>query len=432
MSDLEQVLTKENVKNEEIDTYINFLTEFAFFFYKKEQSSLSEDEFREFMQDYLKKYNLPVKEDVLISKLHKTQIIKLDCLKNYSFCYPYLYYFFVAKYLSEHIETNNQLIDSILENLHKDQNAYIAIFISHHSKKAYILDKLSHNAKILFERHKVAELTKDEVDCFDSKLDVIVKEALPATNSTPEKERAERLEIQDNIEHISEQEESSFQEEDDELGIELRRSIKTVEVMGRIIKNRAGSLEKKMLESIFEEGIKVHLRILSSFFEAIQNEEEEFVEYISDRLKKIVNEKERLRKLRGKATSCPSTNELEKLARSIFWNMNFFVIYGIINKIVHSLGSDKLTNIVKNVCDNENTPASFLVKHGILMWYNKNLQLDNIILKIDNDGFSETAKKIIKFMIAKHCALHNVDYKQKQRIQEKLGIPYQKLIKQST
>jgi len=112
--------------------------------------------------------------------------------------------------------------------------------------------------------------------------------------------------------------------------------------------------------------------------------------------------------------------------------MNFFVIYGLINKIVHSLGSDKLTNIVKNVCDNENTPASFLIKHGILMWYNKNLQIDNIISRIDNDGFSETAKKIIKFMVANHCALHTVDYKHKQRIQEKLGIPYQKLIKQST
>lgn len=425
-------LTKENVKSEDIDTYINFLNEFAFFFYEKGQSSLPKDEFEEFMQVYLKKYNMPVKEDILIAKLLKTQIIKLDCCNNYSFYYPYLYYFFVAKHLSEHIGTNNEVIDCILDNLHKDQNAYIAIFVSHHSKNTYILDKLSKNAEKLFERHKVANLTKDEVGFFDSKLDVIVKEALPSTNSTPEKERAERLEAQDDMEHISDHEEKSSQEEDDELGIELRRSIKTVEVMGRIIKNRAGSLEKERLESIFEEGIKVHLRILSSFFEAIQNEEDQFVEYISERLNKVISDKKQQRKLEGKSASCPSTRELEKLARSFFWNMNFFVIYGLINKIVHSLGSDKLTNIVKNVCDNENTPASFLIKHGILMWYNKNLQIDNIISKIDNDGFSETAKKIIKFMVANHCALHTVDYKHKQRIQEKLGIPYQKLIKQST
>ncbi len=424
-------LTKENVKNEDIDTYINFLTEIAFFFYDKAQSSISEGEFREFMRIYLKKYNMPVKENILISKLHKTQIIKLDCFKNYSFCYPYLYYFFVAKYLSEHIEDNKEAVDSVLDNLHKDENAYIAIFISHHSKNPYVLDKLSKNSETLFQRHKVANLTKDEVGFFDKKLDVIIKEALPSSSSTPENERASRLERQDDMEQASEQEDSSFQE-NHELAVELRRSIKTVEVMGRIIKNRAGSLEKNRLESIFKEGVKVHLRILTSFFEAIQNEEEEFIEYISDRLNKAINDKERQRKLEGKTLSCPSTNELEKLAKSIFWNINFFFIYGLINKIIHSLGSDKLTDIVKEVCDNENTPASFLIKHGVLMWYNKNLQLDNIISRIDNDGFSETAKKIIKFMVVNHCSLHTVDYKQKQRIEKKLGIPYQKLIKQTT
>jgi len=92
------------------------------------------------------------------------------------------------------------------------------------------------------------------------------------------------------------------------------------------------------------------------------------------------------------------------------------------------LGSDKLTDVIEKVCDKENTPASFLVKHGILMWYNKNLQINNIVEVIDKEDFSETAKKILKFMIVNHCAMHSVEFKDKQKIENKLNIPPTRLL----
>ena len=92
------------------------------------------------------------------------------------------------------------------------------------------------------------------------------------------------------------------------------------------------------------------------------------------------------------------------------------------------MGSDKLTEIIEKVCDKENTPASFLIKHGILMWYNKNLQINDIVKEIDKDGFSETAKKVLKFMIVNHCTMHPVDFRDKQKIENKLNIPTQKML----
>jgi hypothetical protein len=415
-------LRKQGVKNDEIDTYVNFLTEFAFFFYTEKKNELSIGEFNSFMKLYLNKYNFPIKQETLLRNLQQTQIISLDNCNNYSFCYPYLYYFFVAKYLAEHSDDNKEIIDSIINNLHKNENAYIAIFISHYSKNNYILDKLIENASNLFKRYKPTTLTNKELSFFDDKLDIVIKAVLPQTNATPEKERTKRLGIQDKIEQIHNEEEknSDADKEDDELARELRRSIKMVEAMGRIIKNRAGSLEKTKLESVFEEAMKVHLRILTSFFEFIKNEKEQrgIVDFISNRLNKIIEDKARK----------PSQEKLEKISITIFWNMNFFVVYGFINKIIHSLGSDKLTEIIKKVCDNENSPVSFLVKHGILMWYNKNLQIGNIAKRIDEDGFSEIAKKIMKFSVVNHCSIHSMGFKEKQKIEHKLGIPSKKLL----
>ena len=414
-------LRKQGVRNDEIDIYINFLTEIAFYFYREKKYELSPDDFSSFIKLYLKKYNLPIKQETLLKNLRG--VVLNDSFNNYSFRYPYLYYFFVAKYLAEHLEDDrvNKEIGKIVNNLHVNENAYIAVFIAHHSKNIKILEEIELNALCLFDKYKPATLTKAEVKFFDEQVDIIIKAALPPSNTTPEKERMERLKIQDKIEQSQEEVE---QEEDinkeDFLGIELRRAIKTVEVVGHIIKNRAGSLERTKLEEIYKEAINVHLRILSSFFEVIKSEDEQksIIDFIADSLEKIIEEKKR----------SPSREKMEKISRIIFWNLSFFVACGVIYKIVHSLGSDKLTEIVKKVCNEVNTPAAFLVKHGILMWYNKNLRINEIVERINEKEFSEIAKRVMKLMIVNYCSLHSINYKDRQRIENKLRIPAKKLL----
>lgn len=269
-------LRKQGVKNDEIDTYINFLNEFAFLFFSKGTKEISSAEFNTFMKSYLEKYNLPINQDILLDKLRQSNMIALDNFNNYCFCYQYLYYFFVAKYLAENINDNKAIIDDIINNLHKDENAYIAIFVSHHSKNEKILDEVILNAFCLFDKYKPATLSVEELSFFDQQADNIVQATLPFPKEAPETERNKRLSAQNDYEvknaHIKSDDDI---ENYDELAKELRRSIKTVEVIGSIIKNRAGSLNKESLKSMFKEAMNVHLRILSSFFELIKKEQEQ-------------------------------------------------------------------------------------------------------------------------------------------------------------
>lgn len=432
-------LRKQGVKNDEIDSYINFLTEFASFFYKTNKREISRIEFKSFMDSYSNKYNLPLKEEILLTTLNKSKIISLDNFGNYSFCYQYIYYFFVAKYFAENIEKDDckKIINNIIKNLHKDENSYIVIFISHHSKNSYILDEIIYNAMSLFENFKPSLLTSEELKFFDERVEDIVNAVLPSTNTTPEMERNNRLRKRNSIESDEfESENDSFKTEDidpknDKIDnmIELRRSIRTVEVMGHIIKNHAGSLEKEKLELIFKEAMNVNFRVLTSFFELIKNEElqQEIVYFIQNRLNFIVKNEARKREEIGKKVKELSNEELEKISKKIFWNMNFFVVYGLIDKTINSLGSNKLSQIVELVCDEINSPASQLVKHGIFMWCNKNLQVDNIEKIVNKKDFSNIAKKIMNFIIVNHCSIHTVDYKDKQRLELKLGISVNKL-----
>ncbi len=421
-------LKREGVKNEQIDIYSNFLTELAFWIFEKERSSLDNSEFEKFIEYYKINFNLPISIKDLVKTIANVNICKFDSLNQYNFCYSYIYYFFVAKYLSEHIKSKKSIIDKILSNLHKDENAYITVFIAHHTKSNYLLDELLLNAEILFEKYKPVTLDTNELSFFDKHEDKIIQAILPSFKHDAEYERRKILENKSNIEdaksknyqkeHISKSDEIA-----NDLVTNLRLSIKTVEVMGLIMKNRSGSLDLKRLEYIFEQGLKVYLRILSSFIEIIKDEtaEQEIIELLTERINQIIEE-------RADEEKELSIEKIEKLVRSIYWNLNFGVLHGFITKTIHSLGSMNLLNISQAISDKEKTPAAFVVNQGIKMWYAKNLRVDEIANRISEKDFSKTAERIIKFKVVEHCRLHKIEYKDLQNIENKLHIPSKKML----
>lgn len=425
-------LRKEGVRNDQIDIYFNFLTVLAFWIYDKGENGLSNDKFKEFLEYYNSNFNLPIPIVDLIKTLSNVNICSFDTLNQFNFCYTYIYYFFVAKYISEHIDLHKDLINKIISNLHKDENAYIIVFIAHHTKSNYLLDELLLNAEILFEKFRPSTLDSQELSFFDKHEDKIIKAILPSYEQNSNDERNRLLQQKSEIEEQKresskeENEDNEDNDEDSELATNLRLSIKTVEVMGLIIKNRSGSLDLARLEYIYEQGLKVHLRILTSFIEIIKDEkfEDIIIEFLEERLNQIIKE----RKIESEKEL--SIEKIEKLARSIFWNLNFGVIHGIITKAIHSLGSSNLLRISESISKKEKTPSAFIVHQGISMWYGKNLRIDEIALRIKEDNFSKTAENLLKYKVVEHCRLHNISFNDLKRIEEKLHLSTKKLLEE--
>lgn len=417
-------LKKNGVKSNEVGTYITFLTEFSFHFYKNKLVELKKHEFETFIKSYSDRFNVYLKIDEIIDNLEKSNIIVRDSFNVYSFKHSYLYYFFVAKFLAENMGDDNDFVDSeidkILSNLHKNENAYIAIFITHHSKNKFLLRKIIKISNDLFDKSIPSTLNKHELKIFDDIQDLVIDATLPKITSTPEVERKKELELKEKRESVKKNrlDDSEF---DDELSISHRRSFKTVEVMGAIFKNHSGSLEKEKLELIFQSGINLYLRILNRLLKTLSTEEAlDFIEKsIKDGIDKKFSDSEKK----------PSVDELKEISKEIYSNLIFFLIFSIIDKIIHSFGSDQLLKVVDKVCDEVNTPALFLVKQGINMWYGKNLYMDEIDSGYNDKNFSVFSKKIIKYMVVYHCRMHKLNYKDKQRVNGVFGIPIEQIKK---
>ena len=415
-------LRKRGVKNDEIDIYSNFLGELASYMHHVKQNELSYHDFSVFMNKYTEKYNLPIKPDMLLTNL--SEIVSKDSLNNYSFRYPCFYYYFVAKSLSEHIEEPDGMerIKNIINNLQVDENAYIAVFLIHHSKNISIFNKIESISSSLFDKFKPATFTKDEMSFCDREMHNIIKAVMPPADVTPEMARAQELKRQDEWEQSRDYDTKDDSISESEAFVnDFRKAIKTVEVMGCIIRNRAGSLEKVKLQNIFLDGINVHLRISSCLIDTIKGEDKHkaIIDVISTLLSKQDEGKDPNQRL--------SEDERKKIAQIIYSNIIFFIVHGIIYKIVHSLGSEKLIEISNYVCDQVNNPATALIKHGILMEYEKNLQVDELHRRINEHDFSEIAKRSAEVMVVYHCSLNPVNYRDRQRIESTLKISRSRL-----
>lgn len=411
-------LSKQGVKNDKIDTYINFLTEFA---YKRycHKSELSQEHFNEFVKWYSEEFNLTEDKVTLIKKLKSCGILHISSLGNYDFNYPYLYYFFAGKYFSEHLderdESNAQAladIETILDNLHKNENAYIAIFMVHHCKYKVLIGKILQRADGLFKDFEPATMTKEEMLFFRN--DQMARIGLPE-KSNPTEARKKDLEVQDARE---ENETTDLVEEDDdsasELSLELRRSMKTVEVIGRILNNRSGSLKNAQLAELFEKGMNVHLRLISQFFEIVKKMivEPNYDQFLVDRVLEIDP------KLKDEAA--------HERAQKIFWNINFGFIVGMIKKISTSLGSRNTIAISDSVCSQNVTPIKYIIQQDIAMRHAKNLRLDEIIGS-GNLDMPDVAKNALVFSVAQFCRYNRISDKDRNKLQQ-YGIKKQYLL----
>ena len=412
-------LAREKVSNDKIDTYLNFLTEFAHAIFVN-KGPLSKVEFDSFFLQYTSEFNLVESRSLLLQKLKSSGILRVTSYGNYNFDYPYLYYFFAGKYFAEHLDSTDEEnagaqdeIERILDNLHKTENAYITIFLVHHSKDKSLVDKIASKADSLFSDYQPATLNNEELAFFRS--DVVSKPKLPPVNNSAVKQRNEALRRRDEIEEKQE----NILNDDDEVGTELsrelRRSIKTVEVLGSILRNRAGSLKNTTLNVLFEKGVTVHLRVISSFFELVKQiiKEDDYAGFIRE---KILEDNPDF-----------SVEKATEAAQNFFWNMNFGFIVGMIQRISIALGSKSLITISDTVCDAMATPAAFIIKHNIAMRSTKNLRIRELLNSKDKlKAFASVTYNVLLYLVVQFCRYNRISDRDRQELR-KLGLNTDKL-----
>lgn len=412
--------TKCGLKSDDqIGGAINFLSSFAYQLYTDEIYEMSSIDFTTFLDEYEKRIALPFKKDVFIRKLEDSRLMLKSTLGNYRFDYKYIYYYFLAKYFAESMPDSLSEIEKLCKNIHKDENAYIIIFFSHNSKSNTFYDVLLKEANSICPNIDTVSLRKDEMSFFDESYQSLIDVVLPNKTHNYKNERNVRLENLNEQEYtkISEDEKESF---DDENILNIRKSIKLTEAIGLIAKNRYTSVEKTKIRELISSSINLNLRELNSFFSLFKEpvKQKEIIEFLADIVKKEIDKEKNI-----------DDEKCKKIARNIFWGMNFFFVFAIVVKTIQSVGSENLISFIKEISDENPTPANQLVLEGTKILYSKNIDKNQLFKQIKDSNYSQVAKTILKMFVIEHCRMNPTAYSEIQQLSAKMHIPIEKLKK---
>ncbi|WP_019541037.1 metallophosphoesterase [Proteiniphilum acetatigenes] len=397
---------KAKIKNEDIDSYFNFLSELAFNLYQTNMDSFSGNYLDEFYRLYNQKYvakNLTkIKDNLIISN-----ILTEDDDGDYKFRYNYIFYFLISRKLVEliHQEEGKRIITDLCNNLSDEKAANILVLTTHHSKDDFLIDEATLSLMAPYDNYTPITLHKD--DDYYNQIEGIVRDIssnIIQANRDPKKEREKNLEESDRINEKknANQDNEIEKEEANELVQEMSHALKAIEIVGQIVKNRKGSIDKEKLKEIITELYYTAFRTITFFGEISKFTQNELIESLKNRIEEG-----------------DSNQEIVKKINKFFQYMTFQQCIGIFSKMIYCVGNKDLKDIFDEVAKEINTPAAKLVTFSIKSAYSK-LSIKELRELSKEFEDNHVAFSILRARARAYVYNNHIDYKEKQQIANSL------------
>lgn len=328
------------------------------------------------------------------------------------FKYPYIYYYFTAKYLANNI--SNELVKNTIKymtnNLQVEEYGDIMIFLCHLSKDSLVFESVLNSSKRILEEHVIFNFNdyKHLKVTFDKYLD---------TNFRPEEDKEkhqdEMLERQDRYEEelneeVIETEITSKSEEDEEYDpTELEEKLekldaayKSIEVMGQILKNYPGTIGGEIKIDLLREVHDLGMRSLTYSYEMIKDEMKKMLKKYINRIKKqfhkqniAIDDVIILKKIQEQSI------ELKVLTDNLFG----FTCFALMRRLSNSVGNEEL-KILINYKDMPNVLSFQMMRKSVYLNEFGIIQAEKVIAFYEylKSTKNEFAAKILKLFVYEH------------------------------
>ena len=269
----------------DFDIIASYLAYFAYQLSTRGVNVVSDSDFADIHRGYEAHYDIKRPFDTLKRQL-VNQTILVAVNDGFKFKYNYLYNYFVASYLKDHITEPDirRAIKDISRALHIESNANILMFLAHLSKDPVIIGELLTASKILYPDSRPAEL-QDDIDFLSelglAPVDPVYEEKDPKLNREAMLEEMDRTTSPDLGEAYDVSDEADEDVDVNDPTVQLLTSLRQLEILGQLLKNFPGSLEGSVKLDIARECYNLGLRSLSVLFNIIQTDRAEILRGIA-------------------------------------------------------------------------------------------------------------------------------------------------------
>jgi len=410
-----QSLAKKGYRNEDIDVYYNYMSELSYFFFKNKIREVNKEEFTVFHTRFCDEYSLELDFNELIDYLIKSSIL----VKNnniFRFRYKYVFYYFVAKFLANHISENEikRTIAGMSRRIYREEFANIIMFLTHLSKDPFILKEILSNGKSIFAKIKPIKFEHD-ISTINNLLNEVPK--LVLRDTTVKEEREKKLQSQDEAKAYEKRDSNADEDNDydidEDTGVidvisEFNLAFKTIEIIGQILKNYYGSLKGVKKLELGEEAYFIGLRCLNLFFSILENNKD----YIVNEIKLFIKEKNLVKE-----------EKIEEVSKKLLFHFCYMISYALVKKVSNSIGSDKLTRTFKEILRNNDIVSVNLIDISIKLDFIKGFPYNEIAKLRNRLQGNILPNTLLKRLVINYLYMFKTNYMDKQRICNVLDIP---------
>ena len=399
-----------------LETKMTYLAELAHWMHKGRLKRISWEAWSEFHEYYRGKYRIDPSLDALKSDLKVNSFFDLQDEK-YGFRHSAAYFYFVARYFRDNLSNERErgALKELLGNLHKEESSSIWLFLTYLSKDPFLLHTILEHSRKIFADNLAVRFEDDVkfLESFSTHVERIVLKDGDLDGAKEERLRkldSESSGIESNVEL-----ESAEEETNDALRLlsKLNLALKTLEVLGQLVKNFPGSLSGNDKAELVAECYSIGLRTLSVFFEMFQRDVDSLVDFVYGR---IVDQH----------PNVVDKQELKSKIRShMFWLVEA-TGFGMIKRISKAVGHSQLGEIYKEVLGRYGSNSASLI---------------DVAIRLDKLGFPDEkindlsgrfrsniyCGRILRQLVVEHFYLFPTPEATKQRVCQELGIDVSKV-----
>ena len=401
----------------DVITKETYLAELAHALFRGRARSLDEKAYEAFHLKYNSQHDTRLNLKDLRHELKKASILTTFDGET-SFKYSYHYYYFVAHYFWKniHLPPVKEQIEKLSTRIHRAETANIWLFLTYLCPDPWLRDLLLKHARSMFTDVEPIRLESD-VSFLCSVYDSIPK--IIHRDDTPDSIR-ERRRIQADEEARLQAPEPTDEEydRDDVLRFvaDLNDAIRTIEVLGQVVKTFAGQLEAEPKKVLIQECYNLGLRVLSVLLGAWKESPDQIINNIIDNILSRYADDEEFKKM--------TRDDLTKLVKRFIFMFSEFVTFGIIKRISQAVGSPQLELSYDRLVDDAAKPS-----HAVRL-LDASVRLD--IAKINakrivdvHKGIRDSvfAERVLKHLVIHYFRLFHTEVSTRQALCEQLEIP---------
>jgi len=400
----------------EFDVVTGYLAHLAYRLFTNRTRECSAAEFQKIHEEYEHRYDVTIPFDRFVADLEASSILAVRG-SGYRFRYPYIYYYFVASYVRDHIDDSLVLsqVQDMSRKLFVEEYANILLFLAHLSKNPVIIDSMLEAARSAYAEVSPASLL-DDVKFLDDSMALVGK--VVYEEKDPRSTRIEILRKKDQEEVRHEEAESANHDTDvtDPTRVaadptaRVNAALKTQQILGQILKTFPGTLEGPRKLEIAKACADLGMRILSAALKGLSDNQEQVIRRTLEVLRKHE----------------PKLDDrmIEGVVRGFSLGMAWLLSFGLIKITSGALGARRLGTTYERMLEADNKPSTLLVHLSLALDHFGDFPLSLVRKLAKEFRKASFAQSLLQLVVVHHFTLFPVAFRVKQKACAAIEVPY--------